>query len=163
MLDATTARTHRATVRRGSCHNLSARRRSLYCVYLPPVGTRAALCYMQAWPREKLLAYKVPQRILVVKRLPTAATVKVLKHKLLSLLPRSWRHLKPSSAFTTHTAQRRARDAFHRCGRGQAQRASNRPAAPMPPPTHMVHTMYFAARRLPSSKACPTRRAPDIP
>ena len=40
---------------------------------------------------------------------------------------------------------------------------SNKPAAPIPPPTHMETTTYFAARRLPSSKICPVRRAPVIP
>ena len=43
------------------------------------------------------------------------------------------------------------------------QRTSNRPAAPMPPPTHMVQTTYFAPRRLPSISAWPTMRAPDMP
>ncbi|MNO96080.1 hypothetical protein D3C76_877420 [compost metagenome] len=43
------------------------------------------------------------------------------------------------------------------------QNTSNRPAAPMPPPTHMVTTTYFTPRRLPSSRACPTIRAPLMP
>lgn len=33
------------------------------------------------------------------------------------------------------------------------QSTSNRPAAPMPPPMHMVTTTYFSPRRLPSSRA----------
>ena len=40
---------------------------------------------------------------------------------------------------------------------------SNSPAAPMPPPMHIVATTYRAPRRLPSMSACPTRRAPDMP
>ena len=40
---------------------------------------------------------------------------------------------------------------------------SNNPAAPMPPPTHIVTTTSFAPRRLPSINACPTILAPDIP
>ncbi|MCY1541001.1 hypothetical protein D9M68_766730 [compost metagenome] len=43
------------------------------------------------------------------------------------------------------------------------QNTSNRPAAPMPPPTHMVTTTYFTPRRLPSSRAWPTMRAPLMP
>ncbi len=40
---------------------------------------------------------------------------------------------------------------------------SNSPAAPCPPPMHMVTTTYFAPRRLPSIRAWPARRAPDTP
>src|SRR6516225_8794072 len=40
---------------------------------------------------------------------------------------------------------------------------SNRPAAPMPPPTHIVTTPYFALRRLPSIRMWPASRAPVIP
>src|ERR1700760_2918906 len=40
---------------------------------------------------------------------------------------------------------------------------SNSPAAPMPPPTHMVTTAYFALRRRPSISAWPVKRAPDMP
>ena len=40
---------------------------------------------------------------------------------------------------------------------------SNSPAAPMPPPMHIVTTTFFAPRRLPSIKAWPTRRAPLMP
>ena len=43
------------------------------------------------------------------------------------------------------------------------QATSNKPAAPMPPPTHMVQTTYLAARRLPSISACATMRLPDMP
>ena len=43
------------------------------------------------------------------------------------------------------------------------QATSNSDAAPCPPPMHMVHTTYFAPRRLPSMSACPTMRAPDMP
>ena len=43
------------------------------------------------------------------------------------------------------------------------QATSKSPAAPIPPPMHMVQTTYFAPRRLPSISACPTIRAPDIP
>ena len=47
-----------------------------------------------------------------------------------------------------------------RCGR---QRTSNSPAAPMPPPTHIVTTTWLAPRRRPSISACPTSPVPDIP
>ena len=40
---------------------------------------------------------------------------------------------------------------------------SNRPAAPIPPPMHMVQTTYFTPRRLPSIRAWPTIRAPLMP
>ena len=40
---------------------------------------------------------------------------------------------------------------------------SNSPAAPMPPPMHMVTTTCLAPRRLPSINACPTNRAPETP
>jgi hypothetical protein len=40
---------------------------------------------------------------------------------------------------------------------------SNSPAAPIPPPMHMVITVYHALRRRPSSRAWPTRRAPLMP
>jgi hypothetical protein len=40
---------------------------------------------------------------------------------------------------------------------------SNSPAAPIPPPMHMVTTTYFTPRRLPSISAWPTRRLPVIP
>ena len=43
------------------------------------------------------------------------------------------------------------------------QSTSNNPAAPMPPPTHMVMTTYFSPRRLPSRRAWPTMRAPLMP
>jgi len=42
-------------------------------------------------------------------------------------------------------------------------KTSNNPAAPMPPPTHIVHTTNFAPLRLPSVSACPTILAPDMP
>src|SRR5690606_13394688 len=45
----------------------------------------------------------------------------------------------------------------------QPYSTSNSPAAPMPPPTHMVITTYFTPRRLPSSRAWPTMRAPLMP
>ena len=60
----------------------------------------------------------------------------------------------------------------HRCRNGRTASASpfttdhstsNSPAAPMPPPTHIVTTTYFAPRRLPSISAWPVRRAPDMP
>ncbi len=38
---------------------------------------------LQAWARERLVAYKVPQRVYAVPEFPTAATGKVLKHTLL--------------------------------------------------------------------------------
>ena len=38
------------------------------------------------------------------------------------------------------------------------QAISNNPAAPMPPPTHIVTTTYLTPRRLPSIKAWPVRR-----
>ena len=43
------------------------------------------------------------------------------------------------------------------------QNISNSPAAPMPPPTHIVTTPYFAPRRLPSIRTWPVMRAPDMP
>jgi len=48
---------------------------------------------------------------------------------------------------------------------GQRRRypTSNNPAAPIPPPTHIVTTTYFAPRRLPSISAWPVIRAPDMP
>ncbi len=47
--------------------------------------------------------------------------------------------------------------------RKSRQSTSNNPAAPMPPPTHMVMTTYFSPRRLPSRNAWPTMRAPLMP
>src|SRR5262245_34508895 len=44
-----------------------------------------------------------------------------------------------------------------------AQTISNRPAAPWPPPMHMVTTAYLTPRRLPSMSAWPVMRAPDMP
>src|ERR1700722_11455989 len=43
------------------------------------------------------------------------------------------------------------------------QKISNRPAAPMPPPTHMVTMPHLAPRRLPSTSTWPVMRAPDMP
>ena len=43
------------------------------------------------------------------------------------------------------------------------QTISNRPAAPWPPPMHMVMTAYFTPRRLPSIRAWPVMRAPLMP
>ena len=43
------------------------------------------------------------------------------------------------------------------------QATSNSPAAPMPPPTHMVMTTYFTPRRLPSINAWPIMRDPLMP
>src|SRR6185295_11005394 len=43
------------------------------------------------------------------------------------------------------------------------QTISNRPAAPWPPPMHMVTTAYLTPRRLPSSRAWPVMRAPLMP
>ena len=40
---------------------------------------------------------------------------------------------------------------------------SNNPAAPIPPPTHIVTTTYFAPLRLPSIRACIVILAPVIP
>ena len=45
----------------------------------------------------------------------------------------------------------------------RSYRTSNSPAAPMPPPTHIVTTTYFAPRRLPSISAWPVQRAPVMP
>ena len=45
----------------------------------------------------------------------------------------------------------------------EPQQTSNSPAAPMPPPMHMVHTTCFAPRRRPSIKAWPTSLEPDMP
>ena len=44
-----------------------------------------------------------------------------------------------------------------------AQKISNSPAAPMPPPMHMVTMPHFAPRRLPSNRICAVMRAPDMP
>jgi hypothetical protein len=46
---------------------------------------------------------------------------------------------------------------------GSFYATSKRPAAPMPPPTHMVTTTYFTPRRFPSMRAWPTIRAPLMP
>lgn len=43
------------------------------------------------------------------------------------------------------------------------QATSNNPAAPCPPPTHIVTTTNFAPRFFPSISACPAMRAPDMP
>src|SRR5699024_7421190 len=42
----------------------------------------------------------------------------------------------------------------------EVEQTSKSPAAPMPPPTHMVTTTWRAPRRRPSSRAWPTSRAP---
>ena len=42
-------------------------------------------------------------------------------------------------------------------------KTSNSPAAPMPPPMHIVTTTCLAPRFLPSISAWPTMRAPDMP
>jgi len=46
---------------------------------------------------------------------------------------------------------------------GDLHATSNSPAAPIPPPMHMVTTTSFAPRRLPSMSAWPTSRAPLTP
>jgi len=46
---------------------------------------------------------------------------------------------------------------------GKPQLISNKPAAPMPPPTHIVTTTRLAPRLLPSISAWPVMRAPLIP
>ncbi len=52
----------------------------------------------------------------------------------------------------------------HFIGRAGCRHAtSNRPAAPIPPPMHIVMTTYLAPRRLPSISAWPTMRAPLMP
>ena len=43
------------------------------------------------------------------------------------------------------------------------RKTSKSPAAPMPPPTHMVMTTYLSLRRRPSSSAWPTILAPLMP
>src|SRR5262249_13073204 len=43
------------------------------------------------------------------------------------------------------------------------QRLSKGPGAPWPPPMHMVMTTCLAPRRLPSMRAWPVMRAPDMP
>ena len=48
-------------------------------------------------------------------------------------------------------------------GKAKIYATSNKPAAPIPPPIHIEITTYLTPRRLPSSKAWPTIRAPDIP
>lgn len=52
---------------------------------------------------------------------------------------------------------------FRERNRSELQKISNNPAAPMPPPTHMVTTPYLALRRLPSMSRWPVILAPDIP
>ena len=42
-------------------------------------------------------------------------------------------------------------------------RISNSPATPIPPPTHIVATPYFALRLLPSISRCPVILDPVIP
>ena len=63
--------------------------------------------------------------------------------------------------------RRNARNSFgirlHRCTQNGYCTTSNSPAAPMPPPMHIVTTTYFAPRRLPSISAWPIRRAPVTP
>ncbi len=44
-----------------------------------------------------------------------------------------------------------------------AHSTSNTPAAPMPPPMHIVTQTFFAPRRLPSISAWPVRRWPLTP
>jgi acyl-CoA synthetase (AMP-forming)/AMP-acid ligase II len=39
---------------------------------------------LKVWLKERLAPYKIPQRIFIIKQFPTAATGKILKHKLLS-------------------------------------------------------------------------------
>ncbi|MCY1526494.1 hypothetical protein D9M68_615210 [compost metagenome] len=46
---------------------------------------------------------------------------------------------------------------------GHGYRTSNTPAAPMPPPMHIVTTTFLAPRRLPSMSAWPVRRWPLTP
>ena len=50
-----------------------------------------------------------------------------------------------------------------RIQRVNPQATSNSPAAPWPPPMHMVTTTYLTPRRLPSISAWPTMRAPLMP
>src|SRR5207302_7597902 len=52
---------------------------------------------------------------------------------------------------------------FFAHGETPFQMTSNSPAAPIPPPMHMVATTSLAPRRLPSIKAWPVSRAPDKP
>ena len=54
-------------------------------------------------------------------------------------------------------------DRLSHCQAIRDHATSNSPAAPMPPPMHIVQTTSLAPRRLPSISACPTMRAPDIP
>src|SRR5207245_10428059 len=74
------------------------------------------------------------------------------------------------SGDAVHDRGRQSEGHRHEGGRGADRRevtggytTSKRPAAPIPPPMHIVTTTVFARRRLPSMSACPTRRAPDIP
>ena len=48
-------------------------------------------------------------------------------------------------------------------GHFSPQLISNSPAAPMPPPMHMVTTAYLTPRRLPSISAWPASREPLMP
>ena len=60
-------------------------------------------------------------------------------------------------------AARQAPGVRSRCAATDAHATSNNPAAPMPPPMHIVTTTYLTPRRLPSSSAWPASRAPDMP
>src|SRR5262245_15439254 len=46
---------------------------------------------------------------------------------------------------------------------GRFHSTSNKPAAPIPPPMHIVTTTCLTPRRLPSMSAWPVRRAPEAP
>src|SRR5581483_32004 len=75
--------------------------------------------------------------------------------------PRRWR----AASLTERRAGAGAedRDQFAPRDRVRHRTTSNSPAAPMPPPTHIVTTTCVAPRRRPSMSACPTSRAPDMP
>ena len=70
--------------------------------------------------------------------------------------------LGPDTATGGQSNARAGNDSRSRAARA-AYSTSKRPAAPCPPPMHMVHTTCLAPRRLPSRRACPTRRAPVMP
>ena len=50
------------------------------------IQLREAACEpeIKSWLRERMVGYKIPQRIIVVDHYPAAATGKILKHKLVS-------------------------------------------------------------------------------
>ena len=67
------------------------------------------------------------------------------------------------SAKKQNPSRARVRLRVTACNLLRDQTISNRPAAPWPPPMHMVTTTYLTPRRLPSISAWPVRREPVTP